>query len=223
MFNSILETTTSNLSFLNVIICIATSLVLGLVIALVHMKTCKYNKNFVITLTILPMLVQVVMLMVNGNLGTSVAVLGAFSLIRFRSIPGNSREIASIFFAMAIGLSVGMGQIYFACLITIIISLVFIISYKTKFGEVKEEVRKLKILIPEDLDYTEVFDDIFTKFTTNNYLTNVKTVNMGSMFELNYDIKLKNIKEEKKFIDELRIRNGNLKIILSHPIDQETL
>lgn len=187
------------------------------------MKTSNYNKNFVITLTILPMLVQVVMLMVNGNLGTSVAVLGAFSLIRFRSIPGNSREIASIFFAMAIGLSIGMGQIYFAILITIIVSMVFIISYKTKFGELKKETRKLKILIPEDLDYMEVFDDIFQEYTTSNYLTNVKTINMGSMFELNYDISLKNIKEEKKIIDELRTRNGNLKIMLSHPLDQEVL
>ncbi len=182
------------------------------------MKTGKYSKNFVITLTILPSIVQVVMLMVNGNLGTSVAVLGAFSLIRFRSLPGNSREIASIFLSMAIGLSVGMGQVLFAILITIIICLVIIILMYTKFGEVKDVVKILKIIIPEDLDYTGVFDDIFSKFTKEIVLEQVKTTNMGSMFELKYNVKLLKGINEKEFIDSLRCRNGNLTISLTNSI-----
>ncbi len=217
MFNSIFNVTES-LSISTVLICFGISIILGLIVAFTHMKTGKYSKNFVITLTILPSIVQVVMLMVNGNLGTSVAVLGAFSLIRFRSLPGNSREIASIFLSMAIGLSVGMGQVLFAILITIIICLVIIILMYTKFGEVKDVVKILKIIIPEDLDYTGVFDDIFSKFTKEIVLEQVKTTNMGSMFELKYNVKLLKGINEKEFIDSLRCRNGNLTISLTNSI-----
>jgi hypothetical protein len=132
MFNSII--TNGTLTISSVLICILVDIILGVIISFVHMKTSRYTKNFIITLSILPLLVSVVMMMVNGNLGTSVAILGAFGLIRFRSLPGNSREIASVFWAMAIGLAVGMGQIYFAILITAMISVLLIIFYKTKFG-----------------------------------------------------------------------------------------
>ena len=217
MFNSIFNVTGS-LSIGVVFLCFGVSIILGLLVALTHMKTGKYSKNFVITLTILPSLVEVVMLMVNGNLGTSVAVLGAFSLVKFRSLPGNSREIASIFLTMAIGLSVGMGQILFAILMTIIICLLLFILSITKFGETKDVEKILKITIPENLDYTGVFDEIFTKFTKEINLEQVKTTNMGSMFELKYRVKLlKNI-NEKEFIDTLRCRNGNLCISLTNPI-----
>ncbi len=222
MFNSIFDVTES-LSIGSVLLCFGISIILGLIVALTHMKTGKYSKNFVVTLTILPLLVQVVMMMVNGNLGTSVAVLGAFSLIRFRSLPGNSREIASIFLSMAIGLSIGMGQILFAILITLIICLVIIILMYTKFGETKDMVKILKITIPEDLDYTDVFDDIFIKFTKDINLEQVKTTNMGSMFELKYSVKLlKNI-NEKEFIDTLRCRNGNLTISLTNSVSEMEL
>lgn len=224
MFNSILSDEVSTLSIINVMICFAVAIILGLVIAYIHMKTSKkYNKNFVITLAILPILVQVVMMMVDGNLGTSVAVLGAFSLIRFRSIPGNSREITSIFFVMAIGLSLGMGQVWFAIFITLIISILLLIFYKTKFGEKNEGTRILKIIIPEDLDYDEVFDDIFDKYTSMCNLEQIKTTNMGSMYELKYELILKNKKDTKKFIDDLRVRNGNMKIVLNHPVDDQML
>lgn len=218
MFNSILSS--NGLSIGSVLICIATSLILGFVIALVHMKTSKYSKNFLITLTILPMLVQLVMMMVNGNLGTSVAVLGAFSLIRFRSIPGNSREITSIFFAMAIGLATGMGHILFAVIMTIIISAILVVFKYSKFGNNKNN-KILKITVPENLNYGSLFDDVFEKYTNSNELTKVKTTNMGSMFELTYDIILKNNQNEKEFIDELRCRNGNMKIILERTMENE--
>lgn len=222
MFNSIYDVTES-LSIESVLLCFGISILLGLVVAFTHMKTGKYSKNFVVTLTILPSLVQVVMMMVNGNLGTSVAVLGAFSLIRFRSLPGNSREIASIFLSMAIGLSIGMGQILFAILITVIICLVIIILMYTKFGETKDTVKILKITIPEDLDYTGVFDDIFKQFTKDINLEQVKTTNMGSMFELKYSVKLlKNI-NEKEFIDTIRCRNGNLNISLTNSVSEMEL
>lgn len=203
MFNSIFSITES-VSIGEFLICLLVSIILGLVIALTHMKTGKYSKNFLITLTILPSLIQIVVIIVNGNLGTSVAVLGAFSLVRFRSLPGNSREIASIFLSMTIGLSIGMGQILFASLITIIICLAIIILSLTNFGETKDITKILKITIPENLDYTGVFDEIFSKFTKEINLEQVKITNMGSMFELKYKVKFLKDINEKKFIDDLR-------------------
>lgn len=217
MFESVFDTT-GTLSIGTVLLCFIVAIILGLVVAFTHMKTGKYTKNFVITLTILPALVQVIMIMVNGNLGTSVAVLGAFSLVRFRSVPGNSKEIASIFLSMAIGLSVGMGHILFASVITIIICLVIFILSISKFGEGNNVVKILKITIPENLDYTGVFDEIFSKFTQQIDLEQVKTTNMGSMFELKYRVKLLKKINEKEFIDALRCRNGNLSISLTNMI-----
>ena len=218
MFNTILG---ENLNIISFTICLCTSLFLGLVISIVHMKTTKSNKNFITTLALLPSLVATVILLVNGNLGTSVAVLGAFSLIRFRSVPGNSKEILSVFFAMAIGLAVGVGYIGFAVLFTLAISFVISLTSILKFGE-DAKIKRLKILIPEDLDYSEVFDDIFSKYLSKYDLISAKTVNMGSIFELTYDITLNKNINEKEFIDTLRIRNGNLKIAISHPLtDQE--
>ena len=213
MFESILDSS-STLSMTSVLLCSGCAIVLGLIISLVHMASGKYSKNFAITLAILPFLVSTVIIMVNGNLGTSVAVLGAFSLVRFRSIPGNSREIASVFLAMAIGLAIGMGQLIFASFLTIFASLVTIILSKTSFGTKKNEERKLKIVIPEDLDFTGIFDDIFTKYMKKQKLEKVKTTNLGSLYELTYRIELKENINEKELIDELRCRNGNLNIIL---------
>ncbi len=219
MFSSIIGTTVTLSSFL---ICVGVSLVLGFVVALMHMKTTKSNKNFVTTLFVLPALVTTVILLVNGNLGTSVAVLGAFSLIRFRSIPGNSKEILSVFFAMAIGLATGVGYIGFAAIFTVVISLVIALLSVINFGSDTKYTKMLKVLIPEDLDYTEVFNDIFNEYVSDVEMVSAKTVNMGSIFELTYRINLKKNINEKEFIDKLRVRNGNLKIILSHPLtDQE--
>lgn len=214
MFESILNNAVGTLSIQSALICMFTSIILGVIIAYVHMCTTKYSKNFLITLSVLPLIVQVVIMMVNGNLGTSVAVLGAFSLVRFRSIPGNSREIVSIFFAMAIGLAVGMGHIIFAIVITVMLTIVLIILSKSKFGEKNIQEQKLKILIPEDLNYIDIFNDIFEKYLELCNLTKVKTTNMGSMYELSYNVILKDEKQQKDFIDEIRCRNGNLNISL---------
>lgn len=222
MLESIL-TSQTQLSIINLLICSATSLILGIVIALVHMYKSKYTKNFIITLALLPILVQSVILMVNGNLGTSIAIVGAFSLVRFRSLPGTSKEILSVFFAMAIGLATGMGQIIFAIIITLLVSLTLILLTKLKFGIVNEKLKILKINIPDNLDYTEVFDDVFKKYLTEYTINKVKTVNLGSLFEITYTIILKKDINEKEFLDELRLRNSNLKIILTHPLEDSEL
>lgn len=221
MFESILENGANGLSYGAAGICFLTAWVLGMMIAFVHSKTSKYSKNFIMTLAILPVLVQLVIMMVNGNLGTSVAIMGAFSLVRFRSIAGNSKEIMSVFFAMVIGLAVGMGQILFASIATLLISLMMVIYSKINLTDGREKERKLRVVIPENLNYIDVFDDLFEKYTNKNILEKVKTTNMGSMYELSYSIELKEEKEEKKFIDEIRCRNGNLNVILSREMDGE--
>ncbi|MBQ9279427.1 MAG: DUF4956 domain-containing protein [Clostridia bacterium] len=222
MFESIFENSIAgSLSYTTALICIVASCVLGGIISLVHMKTTKCSKNFAITIAVLPALVQIVIMMVNGNLGTSVAILGSFGLIRFRSMQGNSKEILSVFFAMAIGLAVGMGHIAFATFITIIISLLLLIYSKIKIGRDVENMRRLKVLIPENLNYVEVFDEVFTKYTKSNTLEKLKTTNMGSMYELNYIVELKSGINEKEFLDELRVRNGNLNILLARESDGE--
>ena len=215
MFSSIIG---SSLTALNFMVCVVTAVVLGFVVGFLHKKTCISKSNFVSTLVILPVLVTVVITLVNGNLGTSVAVLGAFSLIRFRSIPGNSKEILDVFFAMAIGLAVGTGYIAFAVIFTLVTSILSYGLYKMKFGENNVEDRILKILSPEDLDYTDVFDEIFNNYLDKYELTQIKTVNMGSVFELTYLVNLKSGTNEKELIDKIRVRNGNLKIGLSRNI-----
>ena len=206
MFTTIIDTaTTGQMTISAALICTFVSLILGLVIAVVYMAHSTYSKNFVITLALLPAMVQIVIMLVNGNLGTSVAVLGAFSLIRFRSVPGSSREISSIFFSMAVAV------------ITIVISLVMLILCRSPFGERKPLDKELRVTIPENLDYSEIFDDIFSTYTKKVSLERVKTTNLGSMYELSYHIVLKRDEDEKALIDAIRCRNGNLTVICGRP------
>ena len=214
MFTSILDVSTGTLSLTSVLTCIGSALLLGLVVALVY-RICgeHYSQGFLVTLALLPVLVQTIIIMTSGSLGSAVAVVGAFSLVRFRSAPGTSKEILSIFFSMAIGLACGMGQIAFAVLITLIVSAVFLLLMKSPFGETHTAEKHLKVTIPEDLDYTEIFDAIFKKYVKKAELMKVKTVNLGSMYELDYDIVLEDSHREKQMIDEIRVRNGNLSIV----------
>lgn len=215
MLSSILN---SDLTISSVLVCSGISLILGIIIALVHKWTSTYSKNFLITLAVLPILVQTIIFMTSGNLGTSFAVAGAFSLIRFRTLPGTSKEIMSVFYAMAIGLAMGMGQIAFAAIITVLVGTFIIILSKSKFGENNNNGKILKVTLPEDMDYETVFDDVFNRYLDSYKLESVKTVNMGSLFELTYTVNSKKNISEKKFIDEIRIKNGNLKVSLSHAI-----
>ncbi|MCH4154225.1 MAG: DUF4956 domain-containing protein [Saccharofermentans sp.] len=195
---------------------VLTSLVLGLALAFVHMYKATYSKSFIMTLAILPAVVCVVILMVNGNIGAGVAVAGTFSLVRFRSAPGSAREIVVLFAAVCAGLIMGMGYIAYAVLFTLIIGLAIMILSATSLGEHDSGCSKsLHITIPEDLNYTDAFDDLFADYTSSHRLVLAKTSNMGSMFRLHYEIVLKSADKEKEFIDKLRCRNGNLEISIS--------
>jgi uncharacterized membrane protein YhiD involved in acid resistance len=209
MLNSILTGTLTIQTFL---ICMFSSLVLGAVMAWIHSLFNNSSKGFVMTIALLPAVVCMVIMLVNGNLGTGVAVMGAFSLVRFRSVPGNAKEINSIFMAMAVGLATGTGYLAAAVIFVIIVCGVGILYQSIGFGETKQKEKELRITIPESLDYIGVFEDIFSKYTAKNELIQVKTTNMGSLYKLKYRIVLRNPAEEKAFIDELRCRNGNLEI-----------
>jgi hypothetical protein len=175
-----------------------------------------YSKPYVVTLVLLPVIVQYVIMLVNGNLGIGVAVAGAFTLVRFRSVPGSAKDIVSIFLAMAVGLATGMGYIGIAAVLLISAGGVMLILQSTSFAEPGKRLKSLKITIPESLDYDGAFDELFNKYTSSFELTKVKTTAMGSLFELFYEIKLKPGANEKEFIDSLRCRNGNLSISLGH-------
>lgn len=214
MLESIL-TTTTDLTIAQYLILTGVSLLLGLISALVYMHRNTYTKGFVLSLVLLPTVVQTVILLVSGNLGAGVAVAGTFSLVRFRSVPGGAREIAAIFTAMAIGLATGMGYIAVAALLTVAVGLASLVMIHLRFGEQDANKRRLRVTMPEDLDYTKVFDDVFSQYVTQVELKKVKTTNLGSMFELQYDLTLRDPEQEKPFLDALRTRNGNLNIILS--------
>ena len=220
MFDSIIG---NSITIGGFIACMLTSIILGIIVSFIHMKTSRYSKNFAITLAILPTLVTVVILLVNGNLGTAVAIVGAFTLVRFRSIPGNSKEILAVFFSMAIGLAVGTGYLVFASIFTLAVSLLILLLHFTRFGEVGSSHKILKIIVPEDMDYTTMFDEEFKEYLKDHKLITAKTINLGSMFELTYEVQLKDDINEKDFIDKLRVKNGNLKIILTHPMIEEAL
>ena len=222
MLDSIIESGSNGIDLTTVLICSGVSIVLGFIMAIVYKFTERGSKHFLVSLSILPIVVQTIIMLVNGNLGMSVAIAGAFSLVRFRSIAGTSKEIVAVFLAMVVGVATGMGYVLFASLITVLVLLVWIILVKTKIFESSSE-KMLKVTIPENLDYSNVFDDIFEKYLDRNELIEVKTTNMGSLFDLKYKVILKSNIDEKKFIDEIRVRNANLKIILSHEIDSERL
>ncbi|AGC68737.1 hypothetical protein Cst_c17570 [Thermoclostridium stercorarium subsp. stercorarium DSM 8532] len=208
---------TSIINVKDFLLCIGCSLLIGLIMAFAYMYRSRYTKSFIITLAILPAVVCVVIMMVNGNVGTGVAVAGAFSLVRFRSVPGNAKEITMLFLAMSAGLITGMGYLTFALLFTIVMCLIIVIYNKVDFGVRKNEAayKTLNITIPEDLDYTGVFEEILDKYAKSYELVKVKTTNMGSMFRLTYNMILRDGTNEKEMIDMLRCRNGNLEITVS--------
>ncbi len=203
-------------------ICTAVSLVLGAVIAFTAGFRAKQSKSFLLALFLIPAIVQTVIMLVNGSVGTGVAVMGAFSLVRFRSVAGSAKEIVSIFLAMATGLATAMGYIGLAAIFVVIICIVMLITSFIHFKERDDLVRSLKITVPEDLNYAHEFDEIFEKYTRNAKLLTVKTSNMGSLYKLLYRVELVSEDDIQKFIDELRIRNGNLEIAVLMPGTEES-
>ena len=195
----------------------AVSMLLGMMIAAAYMHNTRYTKSFVATLAMLPAIICVIIMMVNGSVGTGVAVAGAFSLVRFRSVPGTAKEICAIFLAMGTGLITGMGYLGLAAIFSAVLSLAIVISNHLDLGSKKnaDRYKSFRIMIPEDLDYTGVFDEVFEEYTSSCELVNVKTTNMGSMFRLTYDVVLRDPAREKELIDLLRCRNGNLEINVS--------
>lgn len=199
-------------------LCLGFALTLGIIIALCYMYKNDFSKSLVFTIALLPSIVCVLIMLVSGSMGAAIAVGGVFGLTRFRSATGTSREIVQIFLAMAAGLITGLGYIWIAVALVLLVEAVSIIFTITRFGDSPALRRTLKITIPEELDYSDLFEDIFAKYTSKAVLNRVKLKNLGTLFQLTYDVVLKNEKEEKQFIDELRVRNANLEILCSKVI-----
>lgn len=225
IFNSVLSNqSTASFTEGAFFLCLIVSIVCGLIIALVYSFRNSTSKSFIMTLALLPAIVQVVIMLVNGSIGAGIAVMGAFNLVRFRSVPGSAKEICSIFLAMAVGLATGMGYLLLAGILVVIICAIQLIFSFIKIGDNTSVKKELRITIPESLDYTGVFDELFEQYTTSNELVEVKTANMGSLYKLRYIITLKDPNTEKQFIDDLRCRNGNLEISCCRAaFNQETL
>lgn len=213
---------TAVISVSDFLLCLGCALVIGGILAGAYACGTKYTRSFVATLALLPAVVCVVIMMVNGNVGTGVAVAGAFSLVRFRSVPGSAREIGAIFLAMCSGLVAGMGYLAYALLSALILGGIMLVYNRVDFGSRKNAARyrTLHITIPEDLDYSGVFDKILREYTSEYEVVQVKTTNLGSLFKLTYNLTLKDLEREKELIDALRCRNGNLEIAISR---QETM
>lgn len=199
------------------LLCVGCSLLIGIILAFGYMLHSRYSKSYIMTLSMLPAVVCVVIMMVNGNIGTGLAVAGAFTLVRFRSVPGSAKEITMLFLAMGTGLLTGMGYIGFGFVFAVVMSAVFTVYNHLDFGIQKNALRykTIRIAIPEDLDYGHIFDDVWESYTDKCELVRVKSFNMGSMFRITYNIKMKKGVSEKEMLDMIRCRNGNLEITLS--------
>lgn len=225
MLVELLNTVLVNGAFdaVSLLLCTAVSLVLGLGCAGLYLYKNHGSKGFIVTLALIPVIVQMIILLVNGNLGTGVAVMGAFGLVRFRSLPGGAREIGAIFMAMAVGLATGTGYLGVAVLFVVVVGAAQLVLVTAPLGEGNERERSLKITVPETLEYESAFDDILAAYTDTAKLESVKTSGMGSVFELKYQVRLRGGKSSKAFLDELRCRNGNLPIQLAHADTREEL
>lgn len=222
IFRGIFDTDmTEVISVTDFLLCVGCSLVIGLFLAFAYIYRTRYTCGFVATLALLPAVVCVVIMMVNGNVGTGVAVAGAFSLVRFRSVPGTAKEIGSLFLAMGAGMIVGMGYLGYALLFALVLGGISMLYSRFDFGAKRNSAvyRTLHITIPENLDYTDVFEELFPQYALHWELVGVKTTNMGSLFRLTYEITLKSPRLEKELLDKIRCRNGNLEISISR---QET-
>lgn len=219
MLETIISSTTGeSFTLTNSLLVIVTSIILGLLISVVYIKTnnnSNHNSGFITTLVMLPVIISIIILLVGNNVARAFSLAGAFSIIRFRSAPGQPKDIAYVFFTLAIGLTCGMGYITYAILFTIILSAVMVGLHLTKFAEQKSKTMQLKITVPEDLNFEGVFEDVLENYTASYNIEKIRTRDFGSLFELTYLINLKPEVNQKSFIDELRCRNGNLNITLT--------
>ncbi len=206
----------ASVSTVEFLMCCAASIVLGAAVAAIYMFRHSYSKNFVVTLALLPLIVQMVITLVNGNLGAGIAVMGVFNLVRFRSIPGSAKDIGSVFLAMAVGLATGMGFIGLAVLFTVIVAIVNVVYVLSPFGKPQQPAKILRITVPEDLEFDGMFDSVLSRYASDYELTEVRTTNMGSLYQLEYSVRLSAAGLEKRLIDEVRCLNGNLKVSLGN-------
>lgn len=218
MLDSLFYTTTEDSVTLTALLAaIGASLVLGLMISMVYLLTHKregYSGSFIVTLVMLPAIISVLILLIGSNVARAFSLAGAFSLIRYRSAPGDPKDIAYVFFTMAVGLACGMGFIPYAAVFAVIICLVMAVLYLTKYGNPKNTHMQLTITVPENQNYQGLFDDILEEYTNSWKLKKVKTSEFGTLFDLSYSIQMKSGADQKKFIDDLRCRNGNLTVSL---------
>lgn len=205
------------------LICVLVALALGIFTALVFTAQGCHTGSLAISLALLPPVVSVVIMLVNGNVGAGLAVAGTFALVRFRSVPGSAREITGLFLSVSLGLACGMGYVGLAVLFFLIMGATVLILSRMHFGEGSRSNRQLKITIPENLDYEELFDDLFEKYTLSHELVRVKTSNMGTLYELCYDVRLKGPGISKAFLDDIRCRNGNLTVICGREKEVEMI
>lgn len=219
MFNSII---TVPITLTQFVICIITALVLGVLASVVFTLKNSHSGSLAMSIALLPAVVAVVIMLVNGNVGAGLAVAGTFALVRFRSVQGSAREITGLFFAVSLGLACGMGYVALAVVFFVMFSAALLLLTAVHFGE-SGGARQLKITIPENLEYEGLFDDLFEKYTTSHELVRVRTTNMGTLYELTYSINLKDRNISKKFVDELRCRNGNLNIICGRENDRDMM
>lgn len=219
MLDNLFESTIANsISLTSTLTIVLSAVALGVAISLVYIFTHKkegYSDSFTITLIMLPAIIAMIILLVGNNIASAFSLAGAFSLIRFRSAPGDAKDIGYVFFSLAVGLACGMGYIAYGTLFAVILCALMVILNKIEFGKNKNIPMRLKIVLPEDMDYQGRFDDILEEYTTVYRLQKVKTTEFGSLFELTYDVNLRNEGNIKTFIDKLRCKNGNLNIILS--------
>lgn len=220
MFNSILDSIlpeSVTLDFESILWVFLSSIVLGVVVAVVYIITHKkegYQSSFPITIAMLPLIVAAIILLIGNNTTRALSLAGIFALTRFRSNPLGTKEVSYIFLLVAIGIALGLGYIVFAAIMTLAVCGLLVVLYYTKFGIPNAKTMRLKIIVPENVNYDNLFDDILDKYCTKHYLNKVKTTDFGTMFELVYLIVVKNTTNQKEFIDELRTRNGNLNITL---------
>ena len=220
MFNSVISSALTMSAFL---LCVGAAIVLGVLTALVFSFRGRSSSSLAVALALLPPIVTLVIMMVNGSIGAGLAVAGTFSLVRFRSAPGTAREICGVFMATAIGLACGMGFVGIAALFFVIMGALVLILSLLRLGEISSNYRRLKIVIPETMDYDGLFDDLFREYTSRWELVRVKTTNMGTLIELSYDVYMRGGKVPKSFLDAIRCRNGNLNVSISRRNEAELL
>ena len=219
MLNSIFSGT---VTVANILIMLAAAAVFGMINSLVFSFRTVQSKSFAVMLALLPIVSAVIIFTVNDNLGVGVAVAGAFTLVRFRSVAGNGREMLAIFASMAIGMLLGMGYIAFAAIVLVAIAVLYFTITALGFGE-RNAARTLRIQVPEDLDFEGMFDDLFDRYTSMHQLEKVRTANMGTLYELTYTVALRDLSQTKQFMDEIRVRNGNLNVSIGSYGEHESI